>query len=45
MNVCGERDREFGGRLEIRLAAVSDDVTALGDRRGRIVADAKRELR
>ena len=44
MNVCGERDRELGGGLGIPLAAVSDDMTALGDGLGRIEADAKREL-
>ena len=44
MNVCSERDRELGGGLGIPLAAVSDDMTALGDGLGRIEADAKREL-
>ena len=44
MNVYSERDRSVGRRLGIRLGALPEDVTALGDGRGRIVADAKREL-
>ena len=44
MNVYSERDREVGRRLGIRLAALSDDVTALGAGLEGTLADAQREM-
>ena len=44
MNVYSERDREVGRRLGIRLAALSDDVTALGTGLEGTLADAQREM-
>ena len=44
MNVYSERDREMGCRLGIRLAALSDDVTALGAGLEGTLADAQREM-
>ena len=44
MNVYSQADRKVGNRLQIRFAALSDDVTALSTGLADIMRDARQQM-